>query len=161
MTKQEFLAMSLPYGLKMCYTYENRIDIQTLLPMHFDCKCQLVNERGKPVLRPLSDLTKPIEHNGEKFIPALELVKLEEKYNHWKEIAPTIPYDIKIINKPFGKVLKVSKVEHWVIYLSLNEIERAKYYIVSQLIKWHFDMADLISKGEAIDVNTLEINPYK
>ena len=74
---------------------------------------------------------------------ALELVKLEEKYNNWKDIAPTIPYDIKIINKPFGKVLKVSKVEHWVIYLSLSEIERAKYYIVSQLVKWKFDIAGI------------------
>ena len=69
MDKKQFLAMSLPYGLKMCYTYENRIDIQALLPMHFDCKCQLVNERGKPILRPLSDLAKEIEHNGETFIP--------------------------------------------------------------------------------------------
>lgn len=173
MTKQEFLAFSLPYGLKVYVKYNHKpehselekmigiVDDRIITDMlDEDIAPLFISEYGL-CLRPLSDLTKEIEHNGEKFIPALELVKLEEKYNHWKEIAPTIPYDIKIINKPFGKVLKVSKVEHWVIYLSLNEIERAKYYIVSQLIKWHFDIADLISKGEAIDVNTLEINPYK
>lgn len=169
MTKQEFLAFSLPYGLKLFNKnceHKRMYEMDGLFtPNAVHCKetnrvdyfhCEIM-----PILRPLSDLTKEIEHNGEKFIPALELVKLEERYNNWKDIAPTIPYDIKIINKPFGKVLKVSKVEHWVIYLSLNEIERAKYYIVSQLIKWKFDIANLIPKGEAIDVNTLEINPYK
>ena len=33
--------------------------------------------------------------------------------------------------------------------------------IVLQLISWHFDIAGLIDKGEAIDVNTLDENPYK
>lgn len=160
MNKQEFLAMSLPYGLKCKEVGLNEI-------LYFSTRIYNLmsilnwNNSYQPILRPLSDLTKQIEHNGEKFIPALELIKLEEKYNNWKDIAPTIPYDIKIINKPFGKVLKVSKVEHWVIYLSLNEMERAKYYIVSQLIKWNFDIADIISTGEAIDINTLKINPYK
>lgn len=160
MNKQEFLAFSLPDGLKCkevdlneIFNFSTRIyNLMSILNW---------NNSYQPILRPLSDLTKEIEHNGEKFIPALELIKLEEKYNNWKDIAPTIPYDIKIINKPFGKVLKVSKVEHWVIYLSLNEIERAKYYIVSQLIKWKFDIANLIPKGEAIDINTLDVNPYK
>ena len=32
---------------------------------------------------------------------------------------------------------------------------------LSKLIKLHFDVAGLIEKGEAIDVNSLEINPYK
>ena len=35
------------------------------------------------------------------------------------------------------------------------------FIIFQKLIEWHFDIADLISKGEAIDVNTLDINPYK
>lgn len=29
------------------------------------------------------------------------------------------------------------------------------------LIKHHFDIAGLIEKGQAIDVNTLKVNPYK
>ena len=160
MTKQEFLAMSLSYNL-ICKEVDLNEEFRLNPKLYSLIELLNFSNVYQPILRPLSDLTKEIEHNGEKFIPALELIKLEEKYNNWKDIAPTIPYDIKIINKPFGKVLKVSKVEHWVIYLSLNEIERAKYYIVSQLIKWHFDIADLISKGEAIDVNILEINPYK
>ena len=33
--------------------------------------------------------------------------------------------------------------------------------VVLKLVEWHFDIAGLIEKGEAIDVNTLQINPYK
>jgi hypothetical protein len=33
-------------------------------------------------------------------------------------------------------------------------------YVVG-LIKKHFDVAGLIAKGQAIDVNTLKVNPYK
>jgi len=31
-----------------------------------------------PILHPLSDLTKEIEHNGERFVPLIELAKLTE-----------------------------------------------------------------------------------
>lgn len=37
-------------------------------------KCR-INE-GKPLLRPLSSLTKEIEHNGESFVPMVELYKI-------------------------------------------------------------------------------------
>ena len=157
MTKQEFLAISLPYGLK-CKEVDLNEEFH-LTPKLYSL-IELLNWSNvyQPILRPLSDLTKEIEHNGEKFIPALKLVELEEKYNNWKD---TGPYDIRIITKPFGQVLKISKAERWVLYISLDEIERAKYYIVSQLIEWKFDIANLISKEEAINVNTLPINPYK
>ena len=174
MTKQEFLAMSLPYNLKIQHFDANResehickIEIwhnEEVTISDNEYEYDLLSNNILPILHPLTDLTKPITqkdyNNGEPFIPALELIKLEEKYNKWVDIAPTIPYDIQIINKQFGQVLKVSKLDKWVIYLSLSEIERAKYYVVSQLVKWHFDIANLIEKGEAIDVNTLEVNPY-
>lgn len=160
MTKIEYMSYALLTGL-MAWTpseeYFQKLDIS-----NFE---YIKKSNKKLVLRHFSDLIRPITqanyNDGNPFVPALELIKLEEKYNKWIDIAPTIPYDIEIINKSFGKVLKVSKLGKWVVYLSLSKIERAKYYIVNQLIKWHFDIADLISKGEAIDVNTFDINPYK
>ena len=134
MTKQEILAFSLPYELKMCYTYENRIDIHTLLPMHFDCKCQLVNERGKPILRPLSDLTKEIKHKGERFVPISEIVNHPLSYYDYKEDA----------------LISIQ-----------NYFNQVRWWTIQYLIEWHFDIAGLIEKGEAIDVNTLTENPYK
>ena len=32
---------------------------------------------------------------------------------------------------------------------------------INDLIKSHFDIAGLIAKGQAIDVNSLKVNPYK
>jgi hypothetical protein len=80
------LAPYLPYGLKVQHTTflefgKNRVVIDTLDSLCADCatfessmdyylidpednECEI-----KPILRPLSDLTKSIEHNGEKFVP--------------------------------------------------------------------------------------------
>ena len=35
------------------------------------------------------------------------------------------------------------------------------YEIVNKLLEWHFDIDGLIQDELAIDVNKLEINPYK
>ena len=35
------------------------------------------------------------------------------------------------------------------------------FFVIKWLIINHFDIVDLIETGEAIDVNTLETNPYK
>ncbi len=35
------------------------------------------------------------------------------------------------------------------------------FIIIKILIKYYFDIAGLIDKGEAVDVNTLLENPYK
>lgn len=73
------LAPYLPYGLKLYHSgykakhileasikegvYDREMSAVTLTAMVND------NEYLKPILRPLSDLTKEIEHNGEKFVP--------------------------------------------------------------------------------------------
>ena len=165
MTKQEFLAMSLPYGLKCqyeCiitfereliniedlklsrstnYKYSNKIGLLKqvhVFKKYWIARCGIKHKglkvfyNGKrlyPVLRPLSDLTKEIEHNGETFIP-IERIGI---YN---------PNNVDCL---------------------INQIlsEFVEFSIMETLVRWHFDVVDLISKGEAIDVNTLEKNPYK
>ena len=42
-----------------------------------------------------------------------------------------------------------------------NIIENVRFGLVKYLIDQNFDIAGLIEKGEAIDVNTLSENPYK
>ena len=75
MTKQEFLAFSLPYGLKCKELGLN--EIFTLNPKLYSL-IELLNWSNvyQPLLRPLSDLTKEIEHKGEKFVPIIELAKV-------------------------------------------------------------------------------------
>lgn len=77
MDKLELLKRALPnylnYELKVRYLdkfgqaeWDSTLDID-LLSKNPEL------DRIKPYLRPLSDLTKEIEHNGEKFIPLLAM----------------------------------------------------------------------------------------
>ena len=75
------LAPYLPYGLKCM------VDKETVLLIGLDTEveywiiwkklaasnqgCSYPSKNFKLLLRPLSDLTKEIEHNGEKFVPSL------------------------------------------------------------------------------------------
>src|SRR5690606_13632168 len=74
------LAPYLPYGLRLFhaeYKAKHILDI-SIKEVIYDSEMSAVtltamvngNEYLKPLLRPLSDLTKEIEHNGEKFVPS-------------------------------------------------------------------------------------------
>lgn len=84
-----------------------------------------------PILRPLSDLTKEIKHNGDKFIP---IDWLEDKY-----------YTLSL-NKEAERLLDEDGV-NWVNHLS--------YLLIIHLLEWHFDIFNLIEEKLAIDINTL------
>lgn len=81
---------------------------------------------GKPILRPLSDLTKEIEIKGKKFIPHQELISIA-----------------------CGMIVGISSLEEY------KDIREVLYWEYEQLIEWHFDVFGLIEKGLAIDINTL------
>ena len=42
-----------------------------------------------------------------------------------------------------------------------NYIDWKFLYYIKHCLENHFDIAGLIEKGQAIDVNTLKVNPYK
>lgn len=85
----------------------------------------------KPILRPLSDLTKEIEYNGEKFLGSDEFTD-----NEWGEFL-----SLEHIPKMFYKKGLTSILD---------------YDSVLELIKRHFDIFALIPQGLAIDYNTLK-----
>lgn len=144
MTKQEFLAFSLPYGLicdRIFYDIEElckESGIHTIDGFDYE----IYSDGGifdlKPILHPLSDLTKEIEHKGEKFVPIsnIHLADLDEYYGHCELDA----MHFEIRTKP---------------------IEMIPFCFVKKLIEWHFDLFNGIESGEAINVKELEINPYK
>jgi hypothetical protein len=71
------LAPYLPYGLKYMNVKNNEITTMKALDSDVEMVdwgwgCALEFHELKPILRPLSDLTKEIEHNGEKFVPTKE-----------------------------------------------------------------------------------------
>jgi hypothetical protein len=74
----EHLAGYLPYQLKMMFEKSGRIitldgikltDSSNLIYAEGERHFEATIWNFKPLLRPLSDLTKEIEHNGEKFFP--------------------------------------------------------------------------------------------
>ena len=122
----------------------------------------------KPILRQLSYLTKEIEHNGEKFVPIIELLKIEMdlhfkncsdfnigyngmfswvKYNfNFEEYA--LFYDNSFISFKGANYNNGSILGY---YPTLNQ-----YSLIQKLLSWHFDIYRLIETGLAINYN--EIN---
>lgn len=94
----------------------------------------------KPILRPLSDLTKEIEHDGEKFVPVdwIEM-NLRKGIDIYKPLNPEFPIEITITTNDYS-----------------HEVELYDGYLIMQkLISWHFDVFNLIDQGLAIDINSL------
>lgn len=180
MKKEEFLAFSLPYGLKVYDCIGKSIELVDYSKGCPKCVCEAIgktknenkcvnvfqaafDKQLKPILHKLSDLTKEIEHNGEKFVPIIELAKIEGLSNIEINIQcygcfarkRTISFLYK--NGCFIKGLICYEENEWVNDLNVNK----QMQLLIKLIEWHFDIAVLIEKGEAIDVNTLESNPYR
>lgn len=137
------LAPYLPYGLKMIFegkggrtitltgiTNQGKYGV-TITDGNFP---MWLNGSGfKPILRPLSDLTKDIEHNGVSFVPSNVL------YDQ---------YSLKFNNDG----------SFFLDYYEIGETDSpfTGYAIIDQLMEWHFDIYSLIPAGLAIDINTLE-----
>lgn len=146
------LAPYLPYGLKVINKHQNSISkvyskidgvdfgVDESPVEMFKLNTMWVIERVYiPILRPLSDLTKEIEVDGDKFVPITELLKpdinLEAGNYTLRHIGTTIlANDIILIN---------------------TENLSLKYEKFQKLFEWHFDVFGLIEKGLAINKNTL------
>ena len=139
----------LPYNVQVKYIGEDRVwlkngDITTLMPSDIDRLCK--EAEFKPILRPLSDLTKEIEHKGEKYVP-LDI------------LAGNLPYitsDSWFYNKGINIIIFFEQ-NIQILEVSLDDYDLMPYWIVKKLFEWHFDLQGLIPEGLAIDINT--INP--
>ncbi len=135
----EHLAAYLPYGVKV-----KSIDIfigdpvftlgvETISGTHAGMNWVL-SDSFKPILRPLSQLTVPITHNGETFEPLYELGdrRADERMGYNDH------YIDYINTENSGKGID------W-----LNE----PWFIVQYLLEWHFDVFGLIEAGLAVSMN--------
>lgn len=141
------LAPYLPYGLTILNLDNKRVLLKGIT-YDFATNLELadykygkggysrayLNNSIKAILRPLSDLTKEIEHNGEKFI-ALERILIIGTYNFELNITDSHVLKQMILMNPI--------------------VEKHPYWVVDKLHEWHFDTKGLIEKGLAIDINTL------
>lgn len=135
MTKQEYMAMSLPYDLQVV----NEEGVQkTYAALHYSYEFEPEFEKFTPIVRPLSDINKKIEHKGETFVPIVELLK-----NGF--------FDTSEMSEE--EIMSYVEVYSYIDLIALNDLPL--------YLQWHFDLFGGIESGEAIDVNTLDINPYK
>lgn len=89
----------------------------------------------KLVLRKISDLTKEIEHNGEKFVPIEKFCEIEDCRT-----------EINIRDTQWG-IKEIAK----------NGVQYdSDFGVVQQLFEWHFDCFNLLEQGLAIDINTIK-----
>jgi len=124
-SKEENMGIETVIGISICGTLTPIITLVTDID-------EIDLELFKPILHPLSDLTKEIEVNGEKIIPLTILLKnscFDTKKMTWKE------------QLEFLECYKNIDLLTW------NDFQK--------LFEWHFDVFGLIEKNLAIDINTL------
>lgn len=172
------LAPYLPYGVKFIseldkpYDEFGRQPIWTINGIHelFGGYSLLTKDNNdsyaitkcKPLLRPLSDITKEIEHNGEKFVPLKRITK--EYYDPDNETIFDNENLFKIVYNKYCYPSNNKRTSHW--WLSYNEesisfdnqeVESVlpQYRLLQKLFEWHFDLFGLIEKGLAVSYNDL------
>jgi len=124
------LAGYLPYALE-CRDLADETDFQLdVLNIDGVLSDAMYLNTIKLYLRPLSDLTKEIEVNGEKVTP-IDYIK---------------QYYLNCSIDENG-VVKDDLDEYGLLYLP--------YLLIEKLLEWHFDIYGLIENNLAIDKNTI------
>jgi hypothetical protein len=130
------------------------------------CKCKIVKEDEiKPILYPISSLYETRVHKGKEIIPIVECAKRSihgVEWNNTVHKSKIVEDDYYILSYRDGYKYKFgyNKHEFWM------EFQNKKFPVIQlplfdYLNELKVDYRGLIESGLAIDVNTLEINPYK
>ena len=130
--------MYLPYGVKCEVTDKGIKTIAELNGVYSDGHCvfhdTIESDKGfdeiKLILRPLSDLTKEIEINGEKI-------------NCLNILSSTWALRLNRVGLYYQEQVKT-------ISEGLREVDTLPNFLVEILHQWHFDTEGLIEKGLAI-----------
>ena len=133
-------------------------------------------DKIKPILRPLSDLTKEIEHNGEKFVPLEKLFKMIDNSDYIEFLIKNELLNCDLlkmntqIDDDWNHVLIIhsdeSDLEFHYSNCSFGLFTNWEHLFVSnlyellqKLFELHFDVFGLIENKLAIDINTLNQQP--
>ena len=136
------ICVYLPYGLKYQWTNMKSVRLISMTD-EVDYSSQhslstawewMMHRQARPILRPMSDLTKEITHRGEKFVP----LDVFNDRGHF------IEFDAAGLLYTVGGCMD----SDWLM-------------VFDKFHEWMFDYRGLISAGLAIDVNTLPENPYE
>jgi len=123
-----------------------------------------VKNKDLLILRPLSDLNKEIEANGEKLVPIVELLKKATESDEFKVISIEIKETFcKITFDTCG--FDDDYKDFFIVFNNCDfncDINIFNLYELYQLLlSWHFDIFDLINNGLAVDFNELKKINYE
>jgi hypothetical protein len=107
----------------------------------------------KAILRPLSDLYKPIIHNGKEIIPIVECAKIFMPNRNWRLYFGNAVYGDSI----FGFNDRGFFFEYDDVCKNVDN----QYQLFDFLHELKIDYRGLIDAGVAVSVYDLENNPYK
>ena len=127
--KLEQIAPYLPYGLNGVNAFGNKVGVKSHHYFNEEGVYIGLHPKFKPILRPLSDLTKEIEVDGEKIVVSDKTIA---GFDHGR-----FHCNIGIIQNR----------------LTTNSIT---YDDMQVLLRYHFDVFGLIESGDAVDMNTIE-----
>jgi hypothetical protein len=101
----------------------------------------------KPILRPLSDISKKLFLNGNyEFVPS---EKLANEYLH-KSLWGENEIGLGILDSNNNMIN--------LCFIGNEIVGECPFMIYQSLCEWHFDIFNLIGQGLAIDINTLPVN---
>lgn len=145
-----------PYKPLNVYTIDTDLDDLPIKAGHYkDQTIGLKMDSFKPILHPLSDLTKEITHNGEKFVPLVKMIR------ECHFVDPSTDLDFQVGGKTHRREYKVFyKDDNRIYWDVLVHIEGMRYEYVDKLLDYHFDTDNLIENNLAIDVNQIKENVY-
>ena len=185
MTKQEFLAASLPYGQKcyhfdgsretehICLIAEYRHDEFTIADNEQEYYLELKDMI--PIIRPLDSLIKECiqsDYNeGKPFIPIVELAKIAEPYSRYEKIISFSNQMLKKLNSysvvfynrgGLGEMYFeyiVDEATFCMIDENGKRLVHNQFRLFQLLLKWHF--WPNMPEGEEVVYVTDDFNPYK
>ena len=133
MTKKEFVSMSLPYGLKVVIPESDTKG----------CRKTVIGTVGAVYDDGSITCHDTVNACPRWYKPILHKLTDISKFNSY--IAENF------LSKEVINLMKLDMISD----------TKISYFEFIFLVKNHFDVAELISQGKAIDINTLKVNPYR
>lgn len=150
----------LPYGLNLKYEQEG--DVRKLVYLDLQSPDR-IGMNVKPLLYPLSFLTKEITVDGKTFVPIVELALMMEDYDHVDFDGDFSDYKLQIddewnycvtFNGQTNDLCFSFDAENKSFLCSIDFEEQFisnQYDMFQKMFEWHFDIEDLIEQNLAID----------
>ncbi|MDR2233887.1 MAG: hypothetical protein LBE56_12315 [Tannerella sp.] len=119
----------------------------------------VASQQYKPVLRPVSDLYKPIQHNGKEEIPIMECAEISIPGKKWRHS--------KFSKCAWSEDREIEfSTDDGEFYLYLNNqgkpsFIKNQYKVFDYLHSRFIDYRNLIDAGLAVSCYDIETNPYK